>query len=66
MTIFLNRHTGFDRNCRVRFNMRVGKKNVQPKGPSTCDIRFLGKQVAQYAEKIVNKVAKPFNKTYTG
>ena len=26
MTIFLNRHTGFDRNCRVRFNMRVGKK----------------------------------------
>ena len=28
MTIFLNRHTGFDRNCRVRFNMRVGKKNV--------------------------------------
>ena len=23
MTIYLNRHTGFDRNCRVRFNMRV-------------------------------------------
>ena len=25
MTIFLNRHTGFDRSCRVRFNMRVAE-----------------------------------------
>ena len=25
MTIFLNRHTGFNRSCRVRFNMRVAE-----------------------------------------
>ena len=25
MTIFLNRHTGFNRNCRVRFNIRVAE-----------------------------------------
>ena len=25
MTIFLNRHTGFNRSCRVRFNIRVAE-----------------------------------------
>jgi len=24
MTVYLNRHTGLDRTCRVRFNIRVG------------------------------------------
>ena len=25
MTIYLNRHTGLDRNCRVKFNLRIGE-----------------------------------------
>ena len=24
MTVYLNRHTGFDRSCRIRFNMKIG------------------------------------------
>ena len=32
MTIFLNRHTGFDRSCRVRFNMRVAEGGLIKKG----------------------------------
>ena len=35
MTIFLNRHTGLDRSCRVKFNLRVGSdgpRNVNSGG----------------------------------
>lgn len=28
MAVYLNRHTGLDRTCRVRFNIRVGGATV--------------------------------------
>jgi hypothetical protein len=33
MTVYLNRHTGLDRTCRVRFNIRIGGSGSE----SQCD-----------------------------
>jgi len=36
MTVYLNRHTGLDRTCRVRFNIRVGGSSNSGSG-SQCE-----------------------------
>ncbi len=47
MAVYLNRHTGLDRSCRVKFNMRVGEgESVTEAGVrdeiSDCDGRSFG------------------------
>ena len=37
MTIYLNRHTGLDRTCRVRFNIRVGGSGSGPQADNDDD-----------------------------